>query len=101
MDLTIQAASGIMSVTGAPDGPPVKAGPTLVDFMGGVHLYAAVLTALYDRDRSAVGRLVEVSMQETAYPSLAGSLRYYYPTGTTPPRVATHQPVPPSAPSHP
>ena len=46
MDLTIQAASGIMSVTGAPDGPPMKAGPTLVDFMGGIHLYGAVLTAL-------------------------------------------------------
>ena len=40
MDFTIQAASGIMSVTGDPDGPPMKAGPTLVDFMGGIHLYA-------------------------------------------------------------
>ena len=35
-----------MSVTGFPDGPPVKAGPTLVDFMGGIHLYAG------DRDRA-------------------------------------------------
>jgi CoA:oxalate CoA-transferase len=49
MDLTIQAASGIMSVTGAPDGPPMKAGPTLVDYMGGIHLYAAILTALRRR----------------------------------------------------
>ena len=64
MDMTIQAASGIMSVTGFPDGPPVKAGPTLVDFMGGIHLYAGIVTALYDRDRSGVGRLVEVAMQE-------------------------------------
>ena len=55
MDMTIQAASGIMSVTGFPDGPPVKAGPTLVDFMGGIHLYAGIVTALYDRDRSGVG----------------------------------------------
>ena len=55
MDLTIQAASGIMSVTGAPDGPPMKAGPTLVDFMGGIHLYAGIMTALYDRDRSGEG----------------------------------------------
>ncbi len=39
MDMTIQAGSGIMSVTGFPDGPPVKAGPTRVDFMGGVHLW--------------------------------------------------------------
>src|SRR5439155_1450640 len=51
MDLTIQAASGIMSVTGAPDGPPMKAGPTLVDFMGGIHLYAAILPALYHQCR--------------------------------------------------
>src|SRR6516164_4673536 len=55
MDMTIQAASGIMSVTGFPDGPPVKAGPTLVDFMGGIHLYAGIVTALYDRDRSGGG----------------------------------------------
>jgi crotonobetainyl-CoA:carnitine CoA-transferase CaiB-like acyl-CoA transferase len=46
MDMTIQAASGIVSVTGFPDGPPVKAGPTLVDFMGGIHLYAGIVTAL-------------------------------------------------------
>ena len=49
MDFTIQAASGIMSITGDPDGPPMKAGPTLVDFMGGIHLYAAVVTALLQR----------------------------------------------------
>ena len=79
MDMTIQAASGIMSVTGFPDGPPVKAGPTLVDFMGGIHLYAGVVTALYDRDRSGVGRLVEVSMQETVYPTLASELRLLLP----------------------
>jgi CoA:oxalate CoA-transferase len=92
MDLTIQAASGIMSVTGAPDGPPMKAGPTLVDFMGGIHLYAAVLTALYDRDRNGgVGRLVEVAMQETVYSSLAASFEYYHRTGQPPPRAGKLQ----------
>jgi crotonobetainyl-CoA:carnitine CoA-transferase CaiB-like acyl-CoA transferase len=91
MDLTIQAASGIMSVTGAPDGPPMKAGPTLVDFMGGIHLYAAVLTALYERDRSGEGRLVEVAMQEAVYPSLAASFEYYHRTGQPPPRTGNRQ----------
>lgn len=91
MDMTIQAASGIMSVTGFPDGPPVKAGPTLVDFMGGIHLYAGIVTALYDRDRSGVGRLVEVAMQETVWPSLAGSYDYYYRTGKVPPRTGNRQ----------
>jgi crotonobetainyl-CoA:carnitine CoA-transferase CaiB-like acyl-CoA transferase len=91
MDMTIQAASGIMSVTGFPDGPPVKAGPTLVDFMGGIHLYAGILTALYDRDRSGEGRLVEVAMQETVWPTLAGSYDYYYRTGRVPPRTGNRQ----------
>jgi CoA:oxalate CoA-transferase len=91
MDLTIQAASGIMSVTGAPDGPPMKAGPTLVDFMGGIHLYAGVLTALYERDRTGEGRLVEVAMQETVYSSLAASFEYYHRTGQPPPRTGNRQ----------
>ena len=91
MDMTIQAASGIMSVTGFPDGPPVKAGPTLVDFMGGIHLYAGIVTALYDRDRSGIGRLVEVAMQEAVYPTLAASYDYYYRTGEIPPRTGNRQ----------
>jgi CoA:oxalate CoA-transferase len=91
MDLTIQAASGIMSITGAPDGPPMKAGPTLVDFMGGIHLYGAVMTALFERERSGQGRLVEVAMQETVYSSLAASFEYYHRTGKSPPRAGNRQ----------
>ncbi|MBV9858658.1 MAG: CoA transferase [Alphaproteobacteria bacterium] len=91
MDLTIQAASGIMSVTGAPDGPPMKAGPTLVDYMGGIHLYAGIVTALYERDRSGEGRLVEVAMQEAVYPTLAASFEYYHRTGRPPPRTGNRQ----------
>src|SRR5215831_8613897 len=91
MDLTIQAASGIMSVTGAPDGPPMKAGPTLVDFMGGIHLYGAILTALFEREKSGEGRLVEVAMQEAVYPSLAASFEYYHRTGKPPPRTGNRQ----------
>ena len=76
MDLTIQAASGIMSVTGQPDGPPTKAGPTLVDYMGGIHLYGAVMTALFQRARTGQGQLVEVAMQEAVYSTLASSYEY-------------------------
>jgi crotonobetainyl-CoA:carnitine CoA-transferase CaiB-like acyl-CoA transferase len=91
MDFTIQAQSGIMSVTGAPDGPPMKAGPTLVDFMGGIHLYAAVMTALLQRERTGQGQLVEVAMQEAVFASLAASFDYYYRTGETPPRAGNRQ----------
>ena len=86
MDLTVQAASGIMSVTGFADGPPVRAGVTVADFMGGTHLYAGILTALYERDRSGQGRLVEIAMQEAVYYTLAGSLEQYNRTGKLPKR---------------
>ncbi|MGE3914575.1 MAG: CaiB/BaiF CoA transferase family protein [Hyphomicrobiaceae bacterium] len=88
MDLTVQAASGIMSITGFPDGPPVKAGPAIVDFMSGIHLYAAVVTALYEREITGQGRLVEVAMQESVYPSLASNLSFLYNSkGQVPPRT--------------
>src|SRR5436309_2719236 len=46
MDLTIQAMSGIMNATGFPDRAPVKAGPAVCDFLGGVHLCAGILGAM-------------------------------------------------------
>ena len=91
MDFTIQAVSGIMSVTGQPDGPPTKAGPTLVDYMGGIHLYGAVMTALFHRVATGQGQLVEVAMQETVYCSLAASYDYAYKTGKVPPRAGNRQ----------
>jgi CoA:oxalate CoA-transferase len=74
MDITIQAASGAISVTGFPDGPPVKAGPAIADFLSGTHLYGAIVTALYERERTGKGRLVEVAMVETIFPALASNL---------------------------
>ncbi len=74
MDITIQAASGAISVTGFPDGPPVKAGPAIADFLSGTHLYGAIMTALFERERTGCGRLVEVAMIETMFPTLASNL---------------------------
>lgn len=87
MDITVQAASGLMSVTGFPDGPPVKCGPAVVDFLSGVHLYAGIMTALYERTFTGRGRLVEVAMQETVYPALASNLAFVYDKNIAPPRT--------------
>ena len=81
MDVTVQAASGMMSVTGFPDGPPLKAGATVVDIASGTHLYAGIVTALFERERTGSGRLVEISMQECVYPMLATNLGAYYNSG--------------------
>lgn len=81
MDLTVQAMSGIMSITGYPDRPPVKAGPAVADFFGGVHLYGAVATALFDRERTGKGCFVEVAMFEAVYASLSSALGLYFGSG--------------------
>src|SRR5690606_10885602 len=49
MDLTIQAVGGIMSVTGLQETPPLKAGAAVTDFLGGAHLFGAIMSALYRR----------------------------------------------------
>ena len=74
MDITVQAMSGAASTTGAPDGPPTKAGPAFVDFSGGVHLFGAIAAALFQRERTGRGQIVEVSLHDTVYPTLASSL---------------------------
>ncbi|MGE5270660.1 MAG: CaiB/BaiF CoA transferase family protein [Thiohalocapsa sp.] len=96
MDLTVQAMGGLISVTGFPEGPPVKAGPAVVDFLSGIHLYAATLTALFERERTGKGRLVEVAMQEAAYATLTSQFEAYWLSGQVHPRTgnSSHGRVP-------
>ena len=61
-DSIIQAMSGLMSTTGDPDGPPMKAGPPVMDVLGGIHLAAGVLGALRQRDRTGQGLFLETSL---------------------------------------
>jgi crotonobetainyl-CoA:carnitine CoA-transferase CaiB-like acyl-CoA transferase/acyl dehydratase len=74
MDITVQAMSGSASVTGDPDRPPTKSGAAFVDFSGGIHLFGAISAALFQRERTGRGQIVEVSMHDTIYPMLASSL---------------------------
>ena len=74
MDLAVQAMSGVIGVTGYQHSPPVKAGVALCDFNDGIHLYGAICTALYQREKTGLGDIVEVSMMEAIYPSLASNL---------------------------
>jgi len=78
MDLVVQAAGGVMDVTGFPDSPPVKTGIAPGDFLGGTHLVAGVLTALYEREQTGNGQFVEASMYDAVYPSLLSQLGSYY-----------------------
>jgi len=81
MDLAVQAMSGLMETTGYPENPPVKAGATVCDFAAGTHLFAAISVALFDRERTGKGRVVEVAMLDSIFPTLASSLGMFYGTG--------------------
>jgi len=85
MDLVMQAMCGVINSTGYPDQPPVKAGAALCDFGAGIHLYAAIITALYEREHTGRGRVVEVTMQEAVYASLASNLGMVHARGAAAP----------------
>lgn len=85
MDLVMQAMCGVIDSTGFADQPPVKSGAALCDFMAGIHLYAAIITALYERGNTGVGRVVEVSMQDATYASLASNLGMLHARGAEAP----------------
>ena len=83
MDVTVQAHMGVMSINGFADRPPVKSGATFIDFLGGTHLYGAVVTALFEAQRTGRGRLVSTSMAEAAYYTLTTSLQAWQLHGVT------------------
>jgi crotonobetainyl-CoA:carnitine CoA-transferase CaiB-like acyl-CoA transferase len=85
-DPLLQAASGIMSVTGEADRPPVRVGVSLVDLGTGVWAALGVLAALYEREHTGVGRTLELSLYETALSLLASQLVGYLGAGVVPRR---------------
>ncbi len=85
MDLVMQAMCGVIASTGYPDQPPVKAGAALCDFLAGVHLYGAIMTALYRREHTGIASVVEVSMQDATYCSLASNLGMLHLSGAAAP----------------
>lgn len=86
LDLTIQAMGGMMSATGERGGRPLKAGVPVADFMSGAHMYGAIVTALYERERTGLGRAVEVSMYEAVFATLLPSAGHAYVSNHVPAR---------------
>lgn len=65
-DIVAQAMSGLLSLTGEPDGPPQRSGIPVVDYATGMHAAFGIMAALYQREHTGQGQLVHTSLLESA-----------------------------------
>src|SRR5512132_317219 len=84
-DLLVQSEAGVLSVTGTEDSPS-KVGISITDIGTGLHAYAAILAALYERERTGLGRRIEISMFETMVEWMSHPLYYTHFSGRAPKR---------------
>ncbi len=86
-DLLVQGMSGLMSLTGAPDGPPFRSGISVFDVMTGMHAVIGILAALHYRDRTGRGQQVQVNLLSSALSGLVNQTSAYVAGGVVPARM--------------
>ncbi|HWS34156.1 MAG TPA: CoA transferase [Actinoplanes sp.] len=91
-DLMVQAISGLMSLTGDPDGPPYRAGISVFDVMAGMHANIGILAALNHRATSGRGQHVQVNLLSSALSGLVNHSSGYVAGGTVPFRMGNAHP---------
>jgi len=95
-DAMIQGMSGLMSVTGVPEGEPgagpVKVGVAVADLIAGLYAVNAIEAALYEREQSGRGQQIDLALLDTQVAALANQAMNYLVTGEPPGRRGTAHP---------
>lgn len=91
-DLIVQAMSGLMSLTGDPNGEPYRAGISVFDVMAGLHSTIGILAALHHRDRTGEGQNIETSLMASAMSGLVNQTSAYVAGDVTPFRMGNAHP---------
>ena len=91
-DLVVQAVSGLMSLTGAEDGPAFRAGISVFDVMTGLHGTIGVLAALNQRRETGEGQHVEVNLLSSAMSGLVNQTGAFVAGGVVPHRMGNEHP---------
>lgn len=86
-DAVVQGMSGIMSVTGAADGPPSKPGVPVADLSAGLYAFGGITSALVGRASTGVGTHLDVAMYDATVSLLEGAALSYLATGIEPGRI--------------
>jgi CoA:oxalate CoA-transferase len=92
-DVVVQGLSGVMSITGHPDGPPARVGYSIGDMAGGLFLAQGVLAALVERGTSGKGQYIDVAMLDAQVNLLENAVIRYFATGEVPVRIGTRHPL--------
>ncbi|MEQ4209071.1 CoA transferase [Actinopolymorpha sp. B9G3] len=91
-DLIVQAISGLMSLTGDPEGPPYRSGISVFDVMSGMQTTIGVLAALQHRNRTGTGQHVEVNLLSTALSGMVNQTSAYVAGDVVPHRMGNAHP---------
>ena len=91
-DVIIQGESGVMSVTGSPDGPPTKMGVSIADITAGMYAVQGILAALYQREATGRGQKVDIALLDSMVSTLTYQAGIYFATGRTPRRMGNRHP---------
>lgn len=91
-DLMVQAMSGLMSLTGDPEGPPYRAGISVFDVMAGNHAVIGILAALRHRDATGRGQHVEINLLSSALTAMVNQSSAYVAGGVVPFRMGNAHP---------
>lgn len=95
-DMVVQARGGVMSITGEAGGPPVRVGASIGDIVAGMYLTQGILAALYDRERTGLGAMVDVAMLDSQVAIQEHSVALTTATGVPPgPTGARHPTITP------
>ena len=93
LDIIVQAMGGLMGITGEPGGAPVRAGTSLSDIVAGLFTTNALLAALYERERSGEGQMVDISMMDCQLSILESAIGRYTLTGQIPQPMGSRHPT--------
>ncbi len=93
IDLMVQAISGLMSTTGAPDGPAYKAGGPIADIVGGFSAVMSVMASLMEREKTGKGRYIDIAMLDAVMMVLNQQIVTVNATGKLYPRVGNAHPL--------
>lgn len=91
-DLLIQGMSGLMSLTGAPEGEPQKTGIAICDLMTGMYASSACLAALHARENTGRGQHIDLALLDTAVAWLANQGMNFLCSGNVPTRMGNSHP---------